>query len=429
MKVAFYNIGCKVNFAEISEIKEEFIESGHDSVTLEDNPDIVMIHTCSVTKQADAETRKVIRRSVREHQNAYIVVFGCSAQLHAAELAEIEGVDLVLGNEEKYDILKLAGDFQKKGNADVFINKLKESKFHFASSEDNEVHTRTAFKIQDGCDYFCTYCAVPYARGRGRSMPFEGLKEKVLEFNSKNVFEIVLSGINIGEYHSPDGKNFTDVVKFLADADLDYRIRISSLEPNLLTDEIIEIVKNSRNFCPHFHIPLQSGSESILQKMKRRYKADYVAGLFAKVKNQIPNACIGVDVITGFPGETEELFKETYNLLEKADISYLHVFTYSVREGTIAAKMDNKVPKPIKKERTNILRALSEQKNSEFYQTQLNSVHYVLPERFNPVTNRWNAWTENYVKTEFTASPDLKRSIYKVELTDFQDKIVIGKLL
>lgn len=429
MKAAFYNIGCKVNFAEISEIKEILVENGFTPVDLEHNPDIVLIHTCTVTKQADADTRKVIRRTAREHPNAVIVVLGCSAQLHAEELSEIEGVDLVLGNEEKYNILNYLKDIHKNGKSEIFTNLLNKSEFHFASSEDNEVHTRTAFKIQDGCDYFCSYCAVPFARGRSRSMLFSELKSKLIEFNDKNVFEIVLSGINIGEYNSKDGKNFADAVKFMADTDLKFRIRISSLEPNLLTDEILNLVKNSKNFCPHFHIPLQSGSQSILEKMKRKYSANYAKELFAKIKAEMPDACIGIDVITGFPGESDELFKETYDLLEESNISYLHVFTYSEREGTAASKMDNKIEKHIKKERTNILRNLSDEKNHTFYMSQLNTIHYVLPERYNEISGKWSGWTENYIKTEFDANLQLTKDIYKIRLEKYHDKIVSAVLL
>jgi threonylcarbamoyladenosine tRNA methylthiotransferase MtaB len=410
MKISFYNIGCKLNYAEVSHIQKLFEDSGYEVVNFKDKSDIILINTCTVTHHADADSRKYIRRAIRNNPDAFIVVMGCYSQLKPDEVTAIDGVDVVLGTNNKYDITELIHDrsgqaksFEKKKKPEVFIPELKDAPFHFASSVDNESRTRIVFKIQDGCDYVCTYCTIPKARGKSRSMDFYKLKEKFSELDKTNYHEVVLSGVNVGEYKARSGENFTDVLRYLAESNFSYRVRISSIEPNLLTDEIIELTKTSENLCNHFHIPLQSGSPDILKAMKRRYDVIRFEERIHKIKEKIPGCCIGIDVIEGFPGETEEHFKQTFDLLERLPVSYLHVFTYSQRIGTPAANYDKQVEPAEKKKRTKILRELSDIKKEEFIKSQLGEQLVVIPERVIKVNNKYNmtGLSDNYIKVKY----------------------------
>ncbi len=400
MKISYYNIGCKVNFSEIATIQQKLEKKGHASVEFGEKSDAVIINTCSVTNNADSDARKIIRRALRTNPDALICVLGCYAQLKPGEIAQIEGVDAIFGTKEKFNVIDYIELNNKNNKPEIFVSDLEDLPFHTACSEDNESHTRLTLKIQDGCDYVCTYCTIPKARGKSRSMPFEELKAKLFELNGSNYSEIVLSGVNLGEYLSPTGENFLDLVRFIENAGLKQRFRISSIEPNLLKPQIIDIISKSDTFCHHFHIPLQSGSPEILKAMKRRYKVEYFEKLILSIKEKIPDCCIGVDVISGFPGETQKHFQETYDLLQKLPVSYLHSFTYSEREKTPAADFNEKVPIDVRKSRTIALRELSDQKRKDFYYSQLNKIKTLLPEEFDINENTFSGWTENYVKTK-----------------------------
>jgi len=423
MKVALYNIGCKVNYAELSQIQKQFEQFGAQIVEFGEPCDTVIINTCTVTSMADADCRKIIRRALRANPNAFIAVTGCYAQIRPEEVASIEGVDAVFGTKYKFDIPILIDKFEKQSKPKIFVAPLDgELPYHFAVSTDNESRTRVVLKIQDGCDYSCTYCIIPTARGKSRSLPFDALVQKIHELNQTEYEEVVISGINVGEYKDKDGKTFLDVVKAIEQIQPKQRYRISSIEPNKLTPEIIEIISKSKIFCPHFHIPLQSGSDEVLKMMRRRYNTQKYREVVHSIKDRMPNACIGVDVITGFPGETEKHFEETYNFLESLPISYLHVFTYSDRNGTIANAMPDKVPQNIKKDRTRILRKLSELKRRMFYESQIGRTYFVVPEEYDPDSGRYKGWTENYIRCEFPAQEEPKQKRVKVRI-----KSVLGE--
>ncbi|MCX7880724.1 MAG: tRNA (N(6)-L-threonylcarbamoyladenosine(37)-C(2))-methylthiotransferase MtaB [Ignavibacteria bacterium] len=430
MKVSFYNLGCKVNFAEISQIQKQFEEMGAEIVEFGKPCDTVVINTCSVTNMADADCRKIIRRALRLNPNAFVAVIGCYAQLRPNEIAQIEGVDVILGTKYKFDLPILFDRFEKQSKPKIFVSELDENlPYHFAVSVDNESRTRIVLKIQDGCDYPCSYCTIPLARGRSRSLPFEILKQKVQELNDTEYEEVVISGINVGEYKDQSGKTFVDVVRFIEDFKPKQRYRISSIEPNKLKKEIVDTIAKSKIFCPHFHIPLQSGSPEILRAMRRRYTKDYYQELILSIKSKIPHCGIGVDVITGFPGETDEHFEQTYEFLLNLPITYLHVFTYSERDWTPAAAMTDKVPHHIRKERTNVLRKLSSLKRYEFMRSQIGKSFTVIPEEFLDEKMVWRGWTENYIRVEFSASQNLQNRRVLVSLEKIQGETVWSRLL
>ena len=429
MKVSFYNIGCKVNFAEISEIQEQFRYFGHEIVPFGQSANAVFIHTCTVTNQADADSRKFIRRAVRDNPNSFIGVLGCYSQLGSNVLKEIEGVDAIFGNEEKFHILELVNSFTKNSKTEIFIDKLDNAEFHTACSVDNDVHTRIALKIQDGCDYFCTYCAVPYSRGRSRSMEFEKVIDKIHQLADNGIKEIVLSGINLGDYKTETGKTFTNLIESIEKLNIDTRIRISSIEPNLLTDRIIDIISTSKIFCNHFHIPLQSGSDKVLNLMKRRYNTEMFANLILKINKNIPTAGIGIDIINGFPGETESEFNVTYDFLSSLDISYLHVFSYSDREIAESSKFNDKVSKLDIKERTLKLRELSDSKKDVFYLNNLQSIQRFIPEKFYIDNSIIDGWTDNYIKINIKSNQNLDKAFYNIRLLELTDEAVLSELI
>ncbi len=428
MRVSFYNIGCKVNLADISGIIRQFEALGHEIVEYGQPSDVVLINTCTVTSKADRDARKITRRSLKISPNAFIGVLGCYAQVSPEEIAAIEGVDAILGTNEKFAITKLITNFEKRESTEIFVADTDDIAFHTSATIDNESRTRVVLKLQDGCDYKCTFCTIPLARGASRSMPFDEISHEIDRIKKAGYFEIVLSGINLGEYKAPGGEDFADALCRINSAAKQIRSRISSIEPNLLTTEIIDIVKDSDVFCRHFHIPLQSGSPEILRKMKRRYKADDFRSLILNIKEKMPDCGIGVDVISGFPGETDEHFRQTYNLLESLPVSYLHAFTYSERENTPAYNFTDPVPGHVRKHRTNRLRRLSDKKTLEFYQSQIGSVQRIIPETYNSKTGRWCGWTDNYVKVLFEAVPDLAGCFHQVELVELAGDVVIGRL-
>ncbi|MCS7176147.1 MAG: tRNA (N(6)-L-threonylcarbamoyladenosine(37)-C(2))-methylthiotransferase MtaB [Candidatus Kapabacteria bacterium] len=428
-RVALYTLGCKLNYAETSHIRQQFEELGYTVVPFGEPADVVLINTCTVTESADAECRKVIRRAHRLAPNAFIGVMGCYAQLKPEEIARIHGVSAVLGNQEKaqaaeiVDRLRLLG-----GGPHVLVSPLHSPCFSPARSADEDSRTRGFLKIQDGCSYRCSFCTIPKARGPSRSMPFSDLLTHFRALERAGYYEVVLTGINLGDYRAPTGERLIDVLRLLAELRPAFRVRLSSIEPNLLTPDILEIVASSPIFCPHFHIPLQSGSNEILRRMRRRYTVERYRSLILCIHERIPHCAIGVDVLTGFPGETEDHFAATYRLLEDLPISYIHAFTYSEREGTPAATMPGAVPVRVRRERTHRLRQLSELKCQHFYQANLGTTRTVIPEVYDPLTGTWEGWTENYIRVRFAAPPTLPQHPLPVRLTSLLNGVVWGEL-
>jgi len=402
---AFHTLGCKLNFAETSTIARQLTDAGYDKVSFDEKADIYVINTCSVTENADRECKFHVKRAMKANPEGLVVIVGCYAQLKPEEISQITGVDLVLGAKEKFNILSYLDDLEKSESEGIVHScEIEETDFFIGSYSIGD-RTRAFLKVQDGCDYKCTYCTIPLARGISRSDTIENVLKNAKEIAARDIKEIVLTGVNIGDYGKGEFGNkrhehtFLDLIKELDQVDGIERIRISSIEPNLLKDESIELVSKSKSFVPHFHIPLQSGSDDLLKKMKRRYLTKLYNERVNKIREVMPNAAIGVDVIVGFPGETEELFMQTYNFLNELPITYLHVFTYSERENTEAAEMDGAVPIPERKRRNKMLRILSEKKKMSFYQTQLGKTLPVLWEHENK-DGKMYGFTENYVRVQ-----------------------------
>ncbi|MBD8017821.1 tRNA (N(6)-L-threonylcarbamoyladenosine(37)-C(2))-methylthiotransferase MtaB [Kaistella pullorum] len=402
---AFHTLGCKLNFAETSTIARQLTAAGYEKVSFDDRAAIYVINTCSVTDNADRECKLHVKRAMKANPEGLVVIIGCYAQLKPEEISAIEGVDLVLGAKEKFNILSYLDDLRKSSTSgQIHSCEIAETDFFIGSYSIGD-RTRAFLKVQDGCDYKCTYCTIPLARGISRSDTIENVVKNAKEIAAKGIKEIVLTGVNIGDYGKGEFGNkkhehtFLDLISELDEVAGIERIRISSIEPNLLKDESIELVAQSSRFMPHFHIPLQSGSDEILKKMKRRYLTGLYSDRIAKIREVLPDACIGVDVIVGFPGETEEKFLETYNYLNSLPISYLHVFTYSERENTEAANMEGVVSIAERKKRNKMLRILSEKKKMEFYRTQIGKTLPVLWEHENR-NGKMYGFTENYVRVQ-----------------------------
>ena len=402
-KVAFYTLGCKLNFSETSTIARSFEDEGFAKVDFDDTPDIYVINTCSVTENADKKCKQLVKRALKINPEAFITIIGCFAQLKPKQISEIPGVDLVLGANEKFNIIKHLGDLEKEksSKAKVLNENIKQTNTFIPSFSFGD-RTRSFLKIQDGCDYFCTFCTIPLARGKSRNATINETVSEAVKIAETDIKEVVLTGVNIGDFGQNGEENFYQLVKELDTVDGIDRFRISSIEPNLLSDEIINFtLNNSKRFVPHFHIPLQSGSDKLLKAMRRKYLSDLYRNRVEKIKEYAPNACIGVDVIVGFPGETDEDFMITYNFLNDIDISYLHVFTYSERANTGAPKMDNPVPIKVRKDRSKMLHILSEKKKRKFYEENLGSTQKVLWEGDNH-NGLMHGFTENYVKVAKT---------------------------
>ena len=415
-KVAFYTLGCKLNFSESSAIGRQFNDAGFETVAFTDQADIYLINTCSVTDHADKKCRKVVKEALKHSPNAYIAVVGCYAQLKPKEISEIPGVDIVLGAAEKFMIIDYITDLTKQEKTLIFNQDISEAK-DFISSYSFGERTRTFLKVQDGCDYTCSFCTIPLARGASRSDTIPHVIEQANKIVASGVKEIVLTGVNLGDFGIIDGireNKFFDLIQALDQVDGIDRIRISSIEPNLLLDEIIEFVSQSNKFVPHFHIPLQSGSNKVLALMRRRYKREVYAERVANIKSLMPDCCIGVDVIVGFPGETQKDFLDTYNFLNELDVSYLHVFTYSEREYTAAAEMKGAVPGAIRAERSKMLHILSEKKRRAFYQTQVGKSTQVLFEADHK-NGFIHGFSRNYVKVRAPYDPLLINDIKQVK--------------
>ena len=421
-KVAFYTLGCKLNYSETSSIGRLFTQAGFQSVEFTDTPDVYVINTCSVTDHADKKCRKIVKEALKHAPSAYVVIVGCYAQLKPVEISEIPGVDVVLGAAEKFQIIEYLTDLTKKPKTLVYNSPVKEAK-EFIPSYSFGDRTRTFLKVQDGCDYTCSFCTIPLARGESRSDTIEHVIHQAEQVAASGVKEIVLTGVNLGDFGIRNGKReftFFDLIKALEEVQGIDRIRISSLEPNLLSNEIIEFVARSRRFVPHFHIPLQSGSNKILGLMRRRYKRELYAERIAKIREQMPDCCIGVDVITGFPGESYDDFLDTYNFLNDLDISYLHVFTYSERENTAAFEMPHAVPGYQRFERNKMLHILSEKKRRSFYESQLGKDAEVLFEAESK-DGLLHGFTRNYVKVVAKYDPVLVNELKFVKLINISE--------
>lgn len=415
-KVAFYTLGCKLNFSETSSIGRQFKEAGYDAVSFDSPADVYVINTCSVTDNADKKCRKVVKEALKHSPNAYITIVGCYAQLKPQEISTIPGVDMVLGAAEKFNIIAHINDLTKQEKTIVHNAPIDETN-QFVTAYSIGDRTRTFLKVQDGCDYSCTFCTIPLARGASRSGKIEDIVRQAEEIAASGVKEIVLTGVNIGDFGIREGKRqdkFLDLVKALDQVEGIDRIRISSIEPNLLANEIIEFVAQSQRFVPHFHMPLQSGNNKVLAQMRRRYKRELYSERVAKIKSLMPNACIGVDVIVGFPGETREDFIDTYNFLNDLPISYLHVFTYSERENTIAAQMEGAVPGAQRSDRSKMLHILSEKKRRAFYEENIGQTGEVLFEG-DVKEGYMHGFSKNYVKVRTPYDPLLVNEIVKVK--------------
>nr|WP_322626414.1 tRNA (N(6)-L-threonylcarbamoyladenosine(37)-C(2))-methylthiotransferase MtaB [uncultured Flavobacterium sp.] len=424
-KVAFYTLGCKLNFSETSTIARSFADDGFDRVDFEDPADIYVINTCSVTENADKQFKQIVKKALKTNEKAFVAAVGCYAQLKPEELAAVDGVDLVLGATEKFKITDYINDLSKNDMGEVHSCEISEADFYVGSYSIGD-RTRAFLKVQDGCDYKCTYCTIPLARGISRSDTLENVLKNAAEISAQNIKEIVLTGVNIGDYGKGEFGNkkhehtFYELVQELDKVEGIERLRISSIEPNLLRNETIEFVSKSRTFVPHFHIPLQSGSDDILKLMRRRYLRNVYTERVAKIREVMPHACIGVDVIVGFPGETDEHFLDTYNFLNELEISYLHVFTYSERDNTPAAEMLGAVPANVRAKRSKMLRGLSVKKRRAFYESQIGTSRTVLFEGENK-EGYIHGFTENYVKVKAPWNPELVNTLHDVTLTKIDE--------
>jgi threonylcarbamoyladenosine tRNA methylthiotransferase MtaB len=421
-KVAFYTLGCKLNFSETATIARNFKDEGFDRVEFSEFADIYVINTCSVTENADKRFKTIVKQAQRSNPEAFVIAVGCYAQLQPEELAAVNGVDLVLGATEKFKITDYLNELTKTDVGAIHSCEIEDADFYVSSYSIGD-RTRAFMKVQDGCDYKCTYCTIPLARGISRSDTLQNVLSNAKKIADQGIKEIVLTGVNIGDYGKGEFGNkkhehtFFELVQALDTIEGIHRLRISSIEPNLLKDETIDFVSQSNSFVPHFHIPLQSGSNEMLKAMRRRYMKELYTDRVAHIKNRMPDACIGVDVIVGFPGETEELFLETYNFLNALNISYLHVFTYSERPNTHAVTLSGVVSKSVRSKRSKMLRGLSAKKRRAFYESQIGSKRIVLFEGENK-EGYIHGFTENYVKVKAPWNPDLVNTLHDITLTE-----------
>ena len=430
-KAAFTTLGCKLNFSETSIISRKVEAIGMEKVKFNEVADLYVINTCTVTDNADKKFKQYVKQALKLNPDAMVIAIGCYAQLKPEELADVNGVDMVLGIEEKFRLPQYIQSLTKKNQAEIHSCEVATSTAFFSAYSSGD-RTRSFLKIQDGCDYPCTYCTIPLARGKGRNGTVEEIVENAKQIAQDGIKEIVITGVNIGTFIDESNGNkrtFLDLIKALDKVSVIERYRISSIEPNLLTDEIIEFVAQSDKFVPHFHIPLQSGSNALLKRMKRRYQRELYADKVQKIKSLMPDASIGVDVIIGFPGETDDFFLETYKFINELDIAYLHVFTYSERPNTEAVLMDGVVPKQIRNKRSKMLRGLSAKKLMAFYHHQLGSTHRVLFEKAEK-EHQMFGFTENYIKVVHPYDKNLVNTVQEVVLMNVDEKgNVVGKIL
>lgn len=416
-KVAFYTLGCKLNFSETSTIGRAFEAAGYAKVKFDDTPDIFVINTCSVTENADKKCRQLVKKALKINPNGFVAIIGCFAQLKPKQIAEIPGVDIVLGANEKFNIVEHIESLEKNEETIISNENIKKTK-EFIPSFSMGDRTRSFLKIQDGCDYFCTFCTIPLARGKSRNASIETTIGEAKKIAATEVKEVVLTGVNIGDFGQGDDENFFELTKALDTVDGIDRFRISSIEPNLLSDEIIEFCLNkAQRFVPHFHIPLQSGSDKLLKAMRRKYERSVFENRVKAIKQFAPNACIGADVIVGFPGETDEDFLETVQFINQLDVSYLHVFTYSERANTTAIKLGDPVPMNVRKERSKQLHILSDKKKRAFYESNIGKIGTVLFEN-EENGGVMHGFTENYVKVKTNYDAKLANTFQNVQLTE-----------
>ena len=418
--VSFYTLGCKLNFSETSTISRDLEEDGYAKIDFELGADIYVINTCSVTDQADKKCRNIVRRALKYNSNAFIIVIGCYAQLKPEEISRIEGVDLVLGAQEKFKISKYLKKTEKNKKPILLNQPIKNVKTFYPGYSIGD-RTRSFFKVQDGCNYFCSFCTIPLARGKSRSGTISQTIEKAKEIEKSEVKEVVLTGINLGDFGYGTKENFYQLINKLEELNGISRFRISSIEPDLLNEEIIEFVNSSNKFVPHFHIPLQSGSNLLLKKMRRRYNTDLYSSRIKLIKELMPHACIGVDVIVGFPGETEEEFDKTIDYIKSLPVSYLHVFTYSERANTNAPKMNEIVPMDVRRRRSKQLRILSLKLKLKFYNENIGYKGKVLFE--SKEDNFLVGFTENYIKVKVPFKPNMINTIQEVRLEKISSDI------
>ncbi|MFP4605646.1 MAG: tRNA (N(6)-L-threonylcarbamoyladenosine(37)-C(2))-methylthiotransferase MtaB [Bacteroidales bacterium] len=414
-KVAFHTLGCKLNFAETSTISRSFIDKGYEKVGFGEKADIYVINTCSVTNKADKKSQQAVNKARKNNPKAKIIVVGCYAQLQPGEVAEIPGVDLVLGSDEKFKVTEYIDTLENKKNSEkIFACGMEQSAEYYPSYSVGD-RTRSFLKIQDGCDYPCSYCTIPKARGKSRNPDIDSILKQAEKIGMSGVKEIILTGVNIGDFGKSTGQSFFELIKELEKVNNIQRYRISSIEPNLLSDEIIQFVASSKKFMPHFHIPLQSGNNEILAKMRRRYNKELFEEKINKINDALPHAFIGVDVIVGFPGESEALFNKTYDFLKSLNTAYYHVFSFSARPGTPAAEMKGQVPGNIIHDRSKKVQKLAEEKQKAFYNKHIGTKRYVLFEK--ALKNKMiSGFTDNYIKVETEYHPDLPGKMKKVQL-------------
>ena len=417
---AYYTLGCKLNFSETSTIGRELSDHGYAKVDFENGADVYVINTCSVTDQADKKCRNIVRKALKFNPNAFVIVIGCYAQLKPKEIADISGVDLVLGAQEKFNILNHLENRVKKQTAVVKNNPIKDVKTFYPGYSKGD-RTRSFFKVQDGCNYFCSFCTIPLARGKSRSGSISETIIKAKEIANSEIKEVVLTGVNIGDFGHGTNENFYQLIKQLDVVKGISRYRISSIEPDLLNEDIIQFVNSSNKFVPHFHIPLQSGSDFLLKKMRRKYNTSLYRSRIEFIKKLMPYACIGVDVIVGFPGETDEEFDKTIHFLKSLPISYLHVFTYSERANTIAPKMEDNVPMEIRRKRSKQLRILSLKLKHKFYHENIGFQSDVLFET--KEDNFLSGFTKNYVKVKIPYQDGLLNQIQSVKILEIDSEI------
>ena len=423
--VAFHTMGCKLNFSETSTISRDFIQQGFKKVNYRDKADIYVINTCSVTENADKEARKLVRQAKRRNPDSSVAIIGCYAQLKPDEIANLDGVDMILGAEEKFNILNHIDKMAMSQDTTVFNSSIENLK-NFKPSYSIGERTRSYLKVQDGCDYTCSFCTIPLARGKSRNADVITTIQKAREIESYGVKEIVLTGVNVGDFGSNGDETFLDLISKLDDLENIERIRISSIEPNLLNEEIIEFCCSSNLFMPHYHMPLQSGSNKLLKAMRRRYDREHYRHKVNLIKSLDPSACIGADVIVGFPGETDDDFLDTYNFIKDLDLAYLHVFSYSERENTNAKNYENSVPKTKRVERSKVLRNLSNKKRQNFQEEYLNRARDVL---FESMKGGYAfGYSDNYIQVKVPGSPELINSIHSVNLKKVNGEVVLGEL-
>ncbi|MBT8382760.1 MAG: tRNA (N(6)-L-threonylcarbamoyladenosine(37)-C(2))-methylthiotransferase MtaB [Ignavibacteriaceae bacterium] len=428
-KVAFQTLGCKLNFSETSTIGNQFAENDFHVVDFKDKADVYVLNTCSVTETAEKECRQIIRRALRQNPKAYIIVTGCYAQLRPEEIANIDGVDAVLGSSEKFNLFSILNNFEKQELACIYVNPIEETThFGIAHSTDSDSRTRAFLKIQDGCDYNCSFCTIPLARGSSRSLTANSVIEQFRSLVNHGYKEIILTGVNVGDYGKNINSSLFELVSQLINIEGEFRIRISSVEPNLITGDLLQLISKSDKMCNHLHIPLQSGSPKILKSMQRRYTTNDYKNLIFKAKKVIPDLSVGVDVIVGFPSETEADFIQTHNFLRDLPVSYLHVFTYSERPDTTAINLPSPVEVSERKRRNNILRTLSEKKKKQFYSEIDDTIQQVLFEHSNN-NGMMQGYTSNYikVKAEFNEYFTNKLTPFIIEGTD--SDVCSGKIL